>query len=246
MLTSLYSLIITRHLKGHASVLLIIAIFSLTELSAQGTWTELSNPSPNQNYGAMLLLSDGTVMCKTNSGSNDGNGTIWDRLTPDSHGSYVNGTWTSFNPMINSRLYFASQVLTDGRVFVAGGEYGTGSSYGETFDPMTGIWTPAPFNNQYYADANSEILPDGKVMVGVLDYNFNYASTTIFDPVANNWLPGPLCFHGHDESSWVKLPDGSILFVDIDTTSSERYIPSLGQWVVDADVPVSLYDPIEY
>jgi hypothetical protein len=42
---------------------------------------------------------------------------------------------------------------------------------------------------------------------------------------------------------WVKLPDNSILFVDRNTTSSERYIPSLNQWVVDATVPVALYDP---
>jgi hypothetical protein len=35
----------------------------------------------------MLLLSDGTVRCQY-----DG-GTGWYRVTPDSHGNYLHGTW---------------------------------------------------------------------------------------------------------------------------------------------------------
>lgn len=247
MFTTLYSFFYSRRLALHTLVLLFVSQVSITQrLNGQGTWTQLNNPSPNQNLGAMLLLSDGSVMCKTISGNNDGIGTIWDRLTPDSHGSYVNGTWTSFNPMQYSRLYFASQVLTDGRVFVAGGEYGTGGNYAETFDPVTGVWTPAPSTGQYFGDANSKILPDGKVLVGVLFDSLWSYSTALFDPVANNWLPDVPCIQSHDEASWVKLPDGSILYVDFDTTTSERYIPSLGQWVADATIPVALYDPYEF
>jgi hypothetical protein len=246
MLTSFYSFVLTRHLKLHASALLIVAMFSLTQLSAQGTWTMLTNPSPDQNLGVMLLLSDGTVICKTSTGGYDGNGTVWDRLTPDSQGSYVNGTWTSINPMHNSRLYFASQVLKDGRVFVAGGEYGPGGSYAETLDPVTGIWTQAPNTTQYFGDANSEILSNGNVIVGVL-YDTVYQNTTaIYEPATNSWVPGGApTINSHDESSWVKLPDGSILYVDFNATTSERFIPSLGQWIADANVPVSLYDSIE-
>ena len=42
---------------------------------------------------------------------------------PDSHGSYVDGTWTRLASMHEPRLYYASAVLPDGDVFVAGGEY---------------------------------------------------------------------------------------------------------------------------
>ncbi len=43
------------------------------------------------------------------------------------------------------------------------------------------------------------------------------------------------------EASWVGLPDGSILTVDHDSSTSERFIPSLNQWIPDATVPVNLW-----
>ena len=187
----------------------------------------------------MLLLTDGTVMCKSSSGP-DSYGNAWNKLTPSSSGSYANGTWTTLAPMIDTRLYFASQVLKDGRVFVAGGEYGTGGSLGETYDPVANTWTAAPAQGQRISDANSEILPDGRVLVALV--NGALRSTIIFDPVLNTWTAGPTANGVHNESAWVKLPDGSSLMVDRLSTNSERYIPSLNQWVVDATVPVALYD----
>jgi len=96
-----------------------------------GTWTAVHDPTPGApNSGLapgpvqlMLLLPDGTVMAADSSISN-----AWYRLTPDSHGSYVNGTWTTLNTMADTRLYYSSCVLRDGRVFVAGGEYGSGGA----------------------------------------------------------------------------------------------------------------------
>ena len=46
---------------------------------------------------------------------------------PGRGGDYANGTWSPLAPMTDSRLYYASAVLADGRVFVAGGEYHNGS-----------------------------------------------------------------------------------------------------------------------
>ncbi len=233
-------------------LLLIIAGLFFENISAQGTWTPLVNKTPVVDGGVMvmLLLSDGTVMAKTDSCRSDTTATsTWAKLTPDINGSYANGTWTTIAPMHDTRVYFASRVLKDGRVFVAGGEIenesttgnGTGGSSGETYDPLTDTWTMAPAQSSYFGDANSEILPDGKVLVAVLS-GAGY-STKIFDPVANMWSTGPSTLHQHDESAWIKLADNSILFVDLASTSSERYIPSLNQWVADATVSDSLYDP---
>jgi hypothetical protein len=90
----------------------------------------------------MLLLTDGSVMVL----SADDN-TTWFKLTPDSHGSYVDGTWSVLAQMNIARLYFASEVLQDGRVWVLGGEY-TGPFYdeniaptGEMYDPVNDTWT---------------------------------------------------------------------------------------------------------
>ena len=94
-----------------------------------GTWTQLTN-SPPAGAGLMELLPDGTVMVQ------NGGGNAWYRLTPDIHGSYLNGTWTTLNSMNSTRLYNSTQVLTDGRLFTAGGEYGTGDTTSEVYDPM--------------------------------------------------------------------------------------------------------------
>src|SRR5450755_4599167 len=97
--------------------------------AAEGTWTALANTAPG-GVETMLLLSDGTVMAQ------NGGGTGWYKLSPDSSGHYVNGAWSSLASMNYSRLYYSSDVLKDGRVFVAGSEYGNGTTNAEIYDPV--------------------------------------------------------------------------------------------------------------
>src|SRR5262245_52371699 len=109
-----------------------------------GTWQALAN-QPTFNASTMLLLTDGTAMSAEEGSAFVGSPNWW-RLTPDVFGSYVNGTWTQLASGPNSPLYFASAVLRDGRVFVAGGEY-NGSNVAvdlmaaEIFDPVLNTWT---------------------------------------------------------------------------------------------------------
>ena len=119
---------------------LIFLLLSVPSLVEAGSWTPLVNAATNATggLGPMLLLSDGTVIAQWFGG------TQWYKLTPDIHGSYANGTWSQIAPMNDTRLYFSSQVLMDGRVYVAGGEYGSGNGQGETDDPVTNVWTMAP------------------------------------------------------------------------------------------------------
>src|SRR5882757_6824953 len=79
----------------------------------RGTWQPLAHP-PSFAASTMLLLTDGTVMCQQ-SCSNQ-----WWKLSPDPTGSYIQGSWTPLAPSPNAPLYYASAVLADGRVFVAG------------------------------------------------------------------------------------------------------------------------------
>lgn len=208
---------------------------------AQGTWSKIAAIAPAAGGGAMLLLSDGSVICKSFSGGTDGIGNIWTRLTPDIKGSYVNGTWSQLPSMFDTRLYFSSQVLKDGRVYVAGGEYGSGGSKGETYNPLTNTWTQNGIIGSFVSDANSEILENGNMLQALVSGSLR--STKIYNPTTNTYSTGPTCIGIHNESTWIKLADGSILMVDRNTKNSERYIPSLNQWVADAVVPVSLYDP---
>ena len=223
----------------------MITVTGITAQSnAAGTWTPVVANAPDQSGGGLILLSDGSVLCKSYSGGTDGLGNIWNKLTPDIHGSYANGTWSSIAPMINTRLYFSSQLLMDGRLYVAGGEYGTGGSAGEVYNPLTNMWTATPSPLGRVSDGNSEMMPDGRVMQALVTGTLK--GTSIYNPKTNTFVAGPTCKGIHNESAWMKLPDNSILFVDRLATSSERYIPARNAWYVDAVVPVALYDAYGY
>jgi hypothetical protein len=193
----------------------------------------------------MLLLPDGTVMAAGGPGL-----TNWYHLTPDSHGSYASGTWTTLTPMNYPRLYYSSQVLTNGQVFVAGGEYspaaftGPGTTNGEIYNPQLNTWTLMPSTpslNDFF-DSCSEMLPNGNVLVSPVE-PAAFGGTLIWNTASQTWSAGPTLHHNdQDEASWAKLPDNSILTIDTGSTTSERYIPSLNQWVTDATVPVQIYD----
>ena len=220
-----------------------------------GPWTALNHLAP-ENLQLCLLLPDATVMC---------NGFVdhqWFRLTPDAKGSYVNGTWTTLAPMHYSRFGMQSQVLPDGRVLVSGGEGTDGNDNSEIYQPSTNTWTvlPSPFPNFLgWSDSQSALLPNGNVITspvlygtGIDGYNGppptpagSFNITEIFDVTSNTWSTGPEStnsfgpnFGQQDESSWVVLPDQSILTIDINSTHSQRYIPSIGQWISDATAPL--------
>ncbi|MEP6464943.1 MAG: T9SS type A sorting domain-containing protein [Parafilimonas sp.] len=231
-------------LKQKALTILIAACclsFCSQNLFAQGTWTAVTSVAPHTSGGGTLLLSDGTILCKSTSGGLDSYGSIYDRLIPDNQGNYANGTWSSIAPMHSTRLYYSTQLLKDGRVYVAGGEYGTGGSSGETYNPLTNVWTSNGPVGSFVSDANSEILDNGTVIQALVSSNLK--PTKIYDPTTNLYTTGPSCVGIHNESVWVKLKDNSILFVDRNTRNSERFIPSLNQWIADATLPTDVYDP---
>lgn len=149
------SLRISKTSSIHNSISLLaiclVLVWGLVALSsvayAQGrnaaSWSPLTNLPPGGSVINMLLLTDGTVI--TQSGDD---GQHWFKLTPDAHGSYVNGTWTLLAPMSFPRLYFTTNVLQDGRVWLLGGEY-TGPYFdpniapsGEIYDPIKNTWSP--------------------------------------------------------------------------------------------------------
>jgi len=220
-------------------LLLVLVMFGgVNRAEAVGSWQPLARTAPG-SISLMLLLSDGTVMA-----ANSGTSSAWYQLTPDRNGSYVNGTWSTLASMHDTRLYYSSDVLTDGRVFVAGGEYGTGKKNAEVYDPLTDTWTLTPSSGQTFSDSISKMLPNGNVLVAPVGPSSS-GGTSIYNPVSNTWLAGPKLFRGsyQDEASWVKLPDDSILTVDPFGTNSERYIPSLNKWIGDSQLPQTVYDP---
>jgi len=230
-------------LSFRKAALIFIAIISFSVVYSQtGTWSLVTNTAPDYNMGVMLLLTDGTVIAHDTTGEIVGTG--WDKLTPDNTGSYINGTWSRIASMKYDRLFFPSQVLPNGKVFVAGGEYGSGDTAGEVYDPAADTWTRtgAVTNGDNIYDGNSEILPNGTVLVGPqIGTNPSY-DNLFYSPVSNLWSSAAFCPLSHDEAAWLKLPDSSILFVGISNTNTCRYIPASNTWIADGIVPVQLYD----
>ena len=213
-------------------------------LPQAGTWTLLTNPAP-VGIGTMMLLSDGTVMAQEGGTQN------WEKLSPNAQGSYVNGAWSALAPMSTQRLYYGSNILPDGRVFLVGGEYSGATlaqnfiNTSEIYDPLANTWTAiAKFPQSQFGDDPTEVLPNGTVLAGYL----SGPQTYIYDPATNTWTATGTKLRNDqsDEEAWVKLPDNSILSYDIFGSGAtvpghaQRYIPSTATWVDAGSVPVSL------
>lgn len=204
------------------------------------SWKSLTG-IPNFTPDTMLLMTDATVLV------HDSGGKDWYRLQPDGNGKYETAAaaWSGPFSMLNSRQFFASGVLADGRVFVVGGEYFNGSAtpndapQGEIFDPQTNTWAalskPAAFNF-VNGDASACILQDGRVLFGSLGTN----QSAIWDPALDTWTQAGTAFgtvpptksSGSDEETWTLLPDGTVLTANIASPqSAEKYIPATDTWV---------------
>jgi autotransporter-associated beta strand protein len=213
-----------------------------------GTWTPLAH-QPSSGAGVMMLLSDGTVMFEGGGLTN-----TWFKLTPDASGNYINGTISSLASMSRPRLYFASQVLPSGKVWVLGGEYstnggnGTYDNTGEIYDPLTNTWSSiANFPQTQFGDDPSAILPNGNILAGYLAGRQTY----IYNVTGNSWSTAINKFRNDrsDEETWVLLPNnGGVLSYDIFTSPStppgtgERYDIASGTWKDAGSVPVKLTD----
>jgi hypothetical protein len=219
-----------------SSCVLVCVVGWSASIQAAG-WTKLTNLAPS-SAGTMLLLTDGTVMVQ---GSPQN---TWQRLSPSSTGSYVDGTWSALASMSKQRLYFASQVLPSGKVWVLGGEYSSApgsplaqniTNTSEIYDPLTNTWTSAASAlEQYFGDDPSMLLPNGKILAGSIFTNQSY----LYDIASNSWSYGGSKVYPDrsDEETWVKLVSGKVLTYDIFESISqsgqyaEVYDPATKTW----------------
>jgi hypothetical protein len=117
------------------TALLLLTTASATAATATG-WTPLVNRPSVNSIQLMVLMTDGSVMVHTFDDIQ-----TWVKLTPDAKGSYINGKWQTLGKMITPRLYFASQVLQNGNLWVMGGEY-TGPFVDANWGPQAEIYNP--------------------------------------------------------------------------------------------------------
>lgn len=197
---------------------------------------------PSFDSSTMLLLTDGTVMCQEFKSHN------WYRLTPNTACSYIQGTWTALSSMRDARLYYASAVLAEGRVIVAGGEYNGGASAVELntvelYDPSTNTWSvvDSTLGWDSIGDAPCCVMPDKTFLMGSIDG----PETALFDPGSNTWSTGGAKLgsgNSSSEETWTLLRDGSVLTVDCGKhPNAEKYVA--GAWVSAGRTPNVLVEP---
>ena len=194
-------------------------------------WQSLKHP-PTFFTDTALLLTDGTVIVHEYCTPN------WHRLTPDKTGSYINGKWSLIGAMPSdyAPLYFASQVLPDGRVLVEGGEYngagcpGAETPLGAIYDPVKNKWTNVnpPSGWSEIGDSPSVVLPNGILLLG---QNETTASAE-FNAKNLTWtIKGSGKSDAYAEEGMELLPDGKVLLVDTQNTpNSEIFNPKTSTW----------------
>jgi len=203
------------------------------EFGAAGTaspWTPLKNAPPFGTPGTMLLESDGAVLVHNEPDNNTTGGTTdWWKLTPDSHGSYIDGTWSQIAsmPAGYTPLYFASAILPDGRMIVEGGEYigenAVWTNEGAIYNPVTNTWAsvapPPGWTN--IGDAASDVLSNGTFMLQqACQTCLTNPDLSVDDALLNaktlTWkvIPATGKNDPNDEEGWTLVPNGQLLTVD--------------------------------
>lgn len=235
---------------------------------ASGSWTKIAT-EPSVSVGAMLLLTDGRVLVHSepNCTGCKGNYADWYTLTPDSTGSYVNGTWTEVAtlPSGYAPLFFGSAVLPDGKVVIEGGEYncthscdGDWQNKGAIYDPVANTWTSLTVpSTAHIGDAEATVLPNGTWMIAdccalafgdaAFPTYFTFDEATLsFTDIASSTDGKADDF---DEEGWNLLPNGNILTVDAYTsntvltgTNSETYNSTTNKWTTAGSTINQLWD----
>ncbi len=191
------------------------------------------------------LMTDGSVLvfdyCATN---------VY-KLTPDQNGSYTTGSWTQLAslPSGYAPLYFASAVLSDGKLIVNGGEYnfcnGAETTLGAIYDPVANTWTPvsAPSGWGRIGDAESVVLNNGTYMIG----NCCTSVQAQLDESTMTWTQvGTGKGDTNSEEGWTLMPGGNILTADVGTApNSEIFNWKTATWSPAAQVPVNLTSGFE-
>ena len=210
-------------------------------------WTPLKNPPPFGTPGTMLLESDGTVLVHDEPDNNKTGGTTeWYKLTPDSKGSYIDGTWSRIAsmPAGYTPLYFASAILPDGRMIVEGGEYigdnAVWSNKGAIYNPLTNAWTPVapPRGWTNIGDAASDVLANGTFMLQQpCQTCIKDPDLTVDDALLNaktlTWtvIPGTGKNDPNDEEGWTLEPSGQLLTLDLWVPpQTQLYNPGTESW----------------
>ena len=183
-----------------------------------GGWTALTGvPNFPNGAGQEIMMTDGTIMVADNCSA------LWYSYAPDINGNYANGTWTQKAAPSYAPLYFASAVLTDGKLIINGGEYdqcvGKETTKGAIYDPIANTWADVspPSGWGQIGDAQSVILNDGTYMIG----NCCTSAQAQYDESTGAWTAVGTGKHdSNSEEGWTLLANGTVADIKVAGFSS--------------------------
>lgn len=157
-------------------------------------------------------------------------------LTP---GFAVAASTIDLPPVPQARAHYATAVLRDGRVLIAGGitENHAFTNAAEIYDSRTHTFTAVQPMHQARGDAAAAVLSDGRVLIaGGWTGNGVTHSTEIFDPATSSFQDGPQMRERRAAETATLLRDGRVLVtggndgINSRNTCAELYDPQSGRF----------------
>jgi hypothetical protein len=192
-----------------------------------GLWS--ATGSMTHEHQTTTLLRDGRVLV-TGTGGDTGTDGSAELYNPGS------GTWAATGNMTTPRIYHSATLLPDGRVLVAGGQWGVKDrtlNSAELYDPSTGAWK-ATGRMLVPGGGAATLLRNGKVLVaGGYDPAIGALSAAeLYDPASGTWATTGSMVTTIGTYGATLLPDGRVLVVGDgrDGPSLEIYDPQSGSW----------------
>jgi N-acetylneuraminic acid mutarotase len=183
----------TATLLPNGKVLVVGGIGSFFEIAsaelydpATGTWTPTGNLNTGRYAHTATLLPDGKVLVA-------GGHQISSYRPPvplDSAELYdpATGTWSPTGNLITGRGNHTATLLPNGKVLVAGGEFGAPLDSAELYDGASGTWTSTGNLNTARTDHTAALLSNGNVLVAAGGGLTGFlVSAELYDVASGSW-----------------------------------------------------------
>jgi len=210
------------------------AVSATPHSAAHGTFSPTGSMATARDGHTATLLLDGRVLIAGGADAEPGK-CNYDPLATAELYDPATGTFIPTGSMTATRIRHTATLLSDGRVFIAGGD-GSGKASAELYDPATGTFSPAGRMTPDRSSHTATLLSDGRVlMAGGTDW-YNPTQTELYDPRTGTFTrTGEMT----TDRGWsytrlfttTLLTDGRVLIAGgHNVTSAEVYDPRTGKF----------------
>lgn len=211
-----------------------IAAFYVNVIVTKGvfTYTE-GNMSVARNMHSSTLLNNGLVLLTKSMSGLSSVAELFDSNT---------GTFTNTGSMVvGGRYKSTTNLLSNGKVLIAGGTSNSDQSSAELYDPTTGLFSATGSMNSIRREHAGTLLPNGKVLItgGYATSGSPESSAELYNPNSGSFTSTNSMSRGRSYHSSTLLDDGTVLIAGGYTANgsdgpytnkAELYDPSTGNF----------------